>query len=39
MYRGKVGECFEIRTKHINKLCEQNVERLSVKPGGTQNNR
>jgi len=27
--------CSEIHTKNINTLCGQNVELLSVKPGGT----
>ena len=27
--------CSQIRTKHINTLCGQNVEFVSVKPGGT----
>jgi len=27
--------CSEIHTKHINTLCGQNVEFVSVKPGGT----
>ena len=27
--------CSEIHTKHINTLCGQNVEFLSVKHGGT----
>jgi len=27
--------CSEIHTKHINTLCEQNVELLNVKRGGT----
>ena len=28
----------EIHTKHINRLCGQNVELLNVKPGGTCSN-
>jgi len=27
--------CSEVYTKYINALCEQNVEFLNVKPGGT----
>ena len=27
--------CSEIHTKHTNALCEQNVEFVNVKPGGT----
>jgi len=33
-YKAKVAACSEIRTKHINTLCGQNVELLNVKPGG-----
>ena len=32
-YRGKIAVCFEIYTKHMNTLCEQNVKILGVKPG------
>jgi hypothetical protein len=35
MYKAKVAVCSEIRTKHINTLCGQNVELLNVEPGGT----
>jgi len=35
MYTAKVAVCSEIRTKHLNTLCGQNVELLNVKPGGT----
>jgi len=35
MYRDIIAVCSEIHTKHINTLCEQNVELLNVKPGGT----
>jgi len=38
-YRGKVAVCFEIHTKNMNALCEQNVQILNVKRGGTQSNR
>ena len=34
-YREIVAVCAEIHTKHINALCEQNVEFVNVKPGGT----
>jgi hypothetical protein len=34
-YKAKVAVCSEIRTKHINTLCGQNVEFFNVKPGGT----
>jgi len=30
-----IAVCSQIRTKHINTLCGQNVELLNVKPGGT----
>jgi len=35
LYRETIAVCSEIHTKHINTLCEQNVELLSVKPDGT----
>jgi len=35
MYEAKVAVFSEIRTKHINTLCGQNVDLLNVKPGGT----
>ena len=31
LYREIVAVCSEIHTKHINTLCEQNVELLNVK--------
>jgi hypothetical protein len=31
LYREIIAVCSEIRTKHINTLCEQNVELLNVK--------
>ena len=31
LYREIMAVCSEIHTKHINKLCEQNVELLKVK--------
>jgi hypothetical protein len=39
LYREIAAVCSEIHTKHINTLCEQNVEFLNVKPGGTYSNR
>ena len=33
----KIAVCSEIHTKHINTVCEQNVELLNVNPGGTHN--
>jgi hypothetical protein len=33
LYREIVAVCFQIHTKHINKLCGQNVEFENVKPG------
>jgi hypothetical protein len=35
LYSEKDAVCTEIYTKHKNTLCGQNVELLSVKPGGT----
>jgi hypothetical protein len=35
MCKAKVTLYSEIRTKHINTLCGQNVELLNVKLGGT----
>ena len=35
LYRKIMAVCSQIHTKHINKLCGQNVEFLNVKPGGT----
>ena len=35
LYREIIAVCSQIRTKHINILCGQNVELLNVKPGGT----
>ena len=29
-----IAVCSQIYTKHINKLCGQNVEFFNVKPGG-----
>jgi len=34
IYKAKFAVCSEIRTKHTNTLCGQNVELLNVKPGG-----
>jgi len=35
LYREIMAVCSQIHTKHINKLCGQNVELLNVKFGGT----
>ena len=35
LYREIIAVCSQIHIKHINTLCGQNVELLSVKPGGT----
>ena len=35
LYREIIAVCSQIHTKHINTLCEQNVELFRVKPGGT----
>ena len=34
LYREIIAVCSEIHTKHINTLCEQNVEFVNVKSGG-----
>ena len=39
LYREIIAVCSQIHTKHINKLCGQNVELLNVKPGAIQSNR
>jgi len=31
LYREKIAVCSQIHTKHINTVCEQNVELLNVK--------
>jgi hypothetical protein len=38
LYREIIAVCSETHTKHINTLCGQNVELLSVKHGGTYSN-
>jgi hypothetical protein len=35
LYSEIIAVCSQIHTKHINTLCGQNVELLSVKPGVT----
>jgi len=35
LYREIIAVCSEIRTKHINAICGQNVEFVNVKAGGT----
>jgi hypothetical protein len=35
MYREIIAVFSQIRTKHINTLCGQNIEFVNVKPGGT----
>jgi hypothetical protein len=35
MYRGMIAVCSGTNTKHINALCVQNVELLTVKTSGT----
>jgi hypothetical protein len=34
LHREIIAVCSEIRTKHINTLCGQNVEFVNIKPGG-----
>ena len=38
LYREIIAVCSQIHIKHINTLCGQNVEVLSVIPGGTYSN-
>jgi hypothetical protein len=38
LYRAKFTVCSEIHTKHINALCRQNMELLTVKPDGSYSN-
>jgi hypothetical protein len=38
LYSEIIAVCSQIHTKHINTLCGQNVEFLSVKRGGTYSN-
>jgi hypothetical protein len=38
LYREIIAVCSEIHTKHINPLCGQNVEFMSVKLGGKVSN-
>ena len=35
LYREIIAVCSEIRTKHINEVCEQNVILLNIKPDDT----
>jgi hypothetical protein len=35
LYRVIIAVCSKIYTKHLNTLCGQNVEFVSVTPGGT----
>jgi len=35
LFREIIAVCSQIHTKHINTLCGQNTEFLSVKPGDT----
>jgi len=35
LYREIIALCSQIRTKHINTLCGQNVQLLNLKPDGT----
>jgi len=38
LYTEIIAVCSQIHTKHINKLCGQNVELLNVKTVGTYSN-
>jgi len=35
LYRETMAVCSHIHTEHVNTLCGQNVELLTVTPGGT----
>jgi len=35
LYTEIIAVCYEIHIKHLNTLCEQKVELLNVKAGGT----
>jgi hypothetical protein len=35
LYSEIIAVCSQIHTKHINSQCEQDLEFVSVKPGGT----
>jgi len=39
LYSEIIALCSQIRTKHINRMCGQNVELLDVKPVGTNSDR
>jgi hypothetical protein len=34
LYREIIAVCFEIRTEHINSVCEQSIGFFKVIPGG-----
>jgi hypothetical protein len=38
LYSEIIAVCSQIHTKHVNTLCEQNVEFVSVKPNGKYSN-
>jgi len=38
LYTELIAVCSEIRQKHTNTPCDQNVEFLNFKPGGTYSN-
>jgi hypothetical protein len=38
LYREIMTVCYQIHTKHINKLCGLNVELLNINPVGTYSN-
>ena len=35
LYRKIIAVCSDMRTKHVDTFCGQNLEFLNVKPGGT----
>jgi hypothetical protein len=38
LYREIIAVFSKIHTKHISTVCEQNVELVNIKPGGTYSN-
>jgi hypothetical protein len=39
LYSEIIAVCSQIHTKHVNRLLGQNVEFVSVQPGGTESDR
>ena len=38
LYKETIAVCSQVRTKHMNTLCGQNIEFLYVRPSGTKSN-